>query len=1066
LVRYAGEVWRLDYRFRIGERLDGDLHLPAGAELHGVKRIAYACKSNPWRQLSEIDLYLGREGSGRLLGRLRLDLGYLARQEQPLLAITAQQNAPQAVGDLAALALYVARLVLRVHMLSFKPPDRRKPGEEANPLRLFPGSVDGSQEPEVRHLTTQRSPHGDVRIRLTHYGPERPDGRVPVLLIHGFGASGSTFAHPGVQPNLVQCLRYDGRDVWVVDLRTSVAFPTAGHAWELDEVGATDIPAAVDEVLLATGARQVDVIAHCIGSTMFSYAVLRGRLAGKVRRAVLSQVGPVTVFSPANRFRAYLAGYLANYVAAPVLDIRPSPDPGMLERLVDRLLATYPHDDSEWYANNPLLGQRLPQVTMRRRADAIWGQLFELHNLDAGLAGRLDELLGRVNVGNLAQTMHYALREGLTIEQGIGSALDRERLTRYWNFPSRFLFGENNRLFARRGVEQSCRMLAELFDAPGGADEAPVFDCKSIEGVGHQDVLIGHRKADRIYWDCISPFLALADRPLVPRSSVPAVAACPPRLGPVLGWLREGEGGLLLRLTAAPPVQWPKAEPVVSGDGIIRVSIVAEDGDDAKRASNEAVTAPVAGPGAPPERDAPAWPVTCDVLIASPTGPTGVGGRVEFACDPRNWTITAQGAQTDASSRFQLSAAALRARDRPNGGPDDGGLCFALASCQYPAGLLDRQPASRSLDRLASRLESPGEREPQLLFLVGDQIYADETAGLFEPRLPSERYTLPHERLFQLPAARRVVSRLPTYMMLDDHELWDNWEPPLAQRAGDRASRDTEDAGLAFQRYQWNSGPGPAFQGIHGSASAYWYAFRPAGFPVFVMDTRTERDRRVERELLHRPADERTRRSAVARIVGDLQREALEEWLLALDRDDATKCAPKFVVSPSVVFPWSRAFADDECTAGRLDGWDGYPASLKRLLGFIADNAIRNVVFLSGDHHAALFAGIELQAAGKEKVNAYSVVSSGLYAPFPFTNVRARELALDCDGRWSTDLVGGQPVQFDYAVHTRRPLENGPPLLEEENFGVVAVRRESGGWTLHVEFDAPGGRVAYPAQPL
>ena len=34
------------------------------------------------------------------------------------------------------------------------------------------------------------------------------------------------------------------------------------------------------------------------------------------------------------------------------------------------------------------------------------------------------------------------------------------------------------------------------------------------------------------------------------------------------------------------------------------------------------------------------------------------------------------------------------------------------------------------------------------------------------------------------------------------------------------------------------------------------------------------------------------------------------------------------------------------------DGWDGYPSERNELMGFLKDNAIRNVVSLSGDHHA------------------------------------------------------------------------------------------------------------------
>ena len=74
------------------------------------------------------------------------------------------------------------------------------------------------------------------------------------------------------------------------------------------------------------------------------------------------------------------------------------------------------------------------------------------------------------------------------------------------------------------------------------------------------------------------------------------------------------------------------------------------------------------------------------------------------------------------------------------------GLVFALASCQYPAAALDRQLASRSLEKLKKWYEASDEQN-FMLILAGDLIYADATAGLFDPRrkrpLPVSRANSP-----------------------------------------------------------------------------------------------------------------------------------------------------------------------------------------------------------------------------------------------------------------------------------------------------------------------------------
>ena len=60
---------------------------------------------------------------------------------------------------------------------------------------------------------------------------------------------------------------------------------------------------------------KVDVIAHCMGTVVFSIAVLGGHVDRRlVDRAAFTQVGPLVVFSPANIFRAYAMRYLIDFL--------------------------------------------------------------------------------------------------------------------------------------------------------------------------------------------------------------------------------------------------------------------------------------------------------------------------------------------------------------------------------------------------------------------------------------------------------------------------------------------------------------------------------------------------------------------------------------------------------------------------------------------------------------------------------------------------------------------------------------------------------------------------------
>jgi phosphodiesterase/alkaline phosphatase D-like protein len=161
------------------------------------------------------------------------------------------------------------------------------------------------------------------------------------------------------------------------------------------------------------------------------------------------------------------------------------------------------------------------------------------------------------------------------------------------------------------------------------------------------------------------------------------------------------------------------------------------------------------------------------------------------------------------------------------------------------------------------------------------------------------------------------------------------------------------------------------------------------------MDTRTERRRG------------RGTGSLDAAIVSREQMDDLKRWLGGFRE---TPDQPKFIVSPSVVAPWLRETRGSLAYSLRSDAWDGFPRSLQELLGFIARERIRNVVFLSGDFHCSLFCKMQLQHGSQEAVPAYSVVSSGLYSPYPFANTPMAHLEREFQGALG-DRVGADDMR-------------------------------------------------------
>jgi PhoD-like phosphatase len=357
-------------------------------------------------------------------------------------------------------------------------------------------------------------------------------------------------------------------------------------------------------------------------------------------------------------------------------------------------------------------------------------------------------------------------------------------------------------------------------------------------------------------------------------------------------------------------------------------------------------------------------------------------------------------------------------------------VTFAVASCRYPGWLIDRQRADAAFGQLRTRLDRPDNR-PSALFLIGDQIYADATAGIFDPKSRRERFYEAYREAWTAPNARDVLSRLPVYMMMDDHEAGNDWHPDDFLSEEDRKMRD---AGVdAFTRYQWLHSPGCRPTGAW--EGAFRYKFDLQGFPVFVCDTRSGRSGR-------------------RRILDERQFLALVNWLCdAQARDDATGTQrPKIVVSPSVVVPFRKPLNKDgtgRCPT-RSDSWDGFQAQTTMLFAFIARHRINNVVFLCGDSHLSMCTDITfVDRGGNELVDetasqplrACCILASPMYGPYPFVNPTPNEFEHEHPTCLKLPNVGAM----------RYIVRGG---MRESGFTTVTLARNAiGAWSARAELE-------------
>ena len=553
----AGAVRLVEYGLRIDKvksfsQTGATLFDPADFEqqrIRGKKRLTYARSSSPWTQLMDMSLNTfprmappGKDGP-----ELKLNPRYLARQQVPLIRVVGQQDKVASMVDVLSFLLYVFRVVLQIHALSFRKPD---PPLQRKVDRL-PGYVPGLPAPQIDWLTVEVKDEskdkakGPVCVRLARYDGTVKDAAPmrPVLLIHGYSASGTTFAHATVPQGLVRTLCDAGRDVWVLDMRSSSGMPTARCDWSFEEVAEEDIPVAIHHMRDVTGHPRTDVVAHCMGSAMFFMAVLAQRdvhnqpntLHQRIGRVVLSQIGPALVLTPANTLRAYVMRYIRHFLPLEDYAFSPKGKVSLAGQLLDRFLATMPLPEDEYQLENPRwpLGKRTPWVGTRHRMDALYARDFSACNLSPEVLDYIDDFFGPLSVETVSQVIHFVAPRVITDRAGNNVYVNGHQVPDQLKFPVLSIHGENNGL-SDVATLQLMRNTMEvngvryLNDKPNPTS-FPLSHSKMsamigrvrpqlqigvaaymtwcIAGHGHQDCLIGKQAGDhcKVIADFLSP---------------------------------------------------------------------------------------------------------------------------------------------------------------------------------------------------------------------------------------------------------------------------------------------------------------------------------------------------------------------------------------------------------------------------------------------------------------------------------------------------------------------------------------------------------------------------------
>ncbi|MEW2397146.1 alkaline phosphatase D family protein [Streptomyces sp. NPDC046862] len=339
--------------------------------------------------------------------------------------------------------------------------------------------------------------------------------------------------------------------------------------------------------------------------------------------------------------------------------------------------------------------------------------------------------------------------------------------------------------------------------------------------------------------------------------------------------------------------------------------------------------------------------------------------------------------------------------------PDGDGVRVAFGSCRWAAPPEDENDpvGPDALDTLAARIATdPAAERPDVLLLLGDQVYADETSAatrrwlaarrdLSEPPgdqvADYEEYTHLYYESWLDPEVRWLLSTVPSCMIFDDHDVIDDWNTSASWLADMRATPWWRERLLSGLMSYWvhqhlgNLSPAelaadPLYAAVRGApdgtdllrahaaradhdpSSVRWSYRRDFGrVRVLMVDTRAARVLDEGSRSMLDPGEERWLREQVLDDPGSYDHLLIgtslpwllphlvhdaEAWNAALCRGERGQ-------------RWAR-FGEDLRRRADLEHWAAFPASFEALAALIAEagsgeRAPATVCVLSGDvHHA------------------------------------------------------------------------------------------------------------------
>ena len=421
--------------------------------------------------------------------------------------------------------------------------------------------------------------------------------------------------------------------------------------------------------------------------------------------------------------------------------------------------------------------------------------------------------------------------------------------------------------------------------------------------------------------------------------------------------------------------------------------------------------------------------------------------------DPAIWAEVFNDQTSDAYAEAQFTTFPKP----PANGKAKNNISFLLGSCRYPGILWKAKLSDRIFGPMLQDHKIKPTRDPVIarksppvnfVMMAGDQIYAD----MFNRHIPlglADTYEEFQERYhtsFGSLNMREILRQIPTYMILDDHEIEDNWTQNRIDK--NRSKRVLFNLAIgAYMSYQWSHGPrswdncfelsdtsgmSVREESLHTPQTALlYYDFLCDGYPFFTLDTRTQRfkdesgDNIEDNHLLGLPSQHESEPGQLDRLLS---------WLI--QQQQRRGDTPKFVVSTSVFVPNPVESIRGDKQKNETDSWPAFPSTRRKVLDCIVENGIQNVVFLSGDVHNSNVARLRFKDGPGDELTAYSITSSAFYWPFPFADGDPARYVHDANNASTKDV-------FELSPGNGTMSYKAWGFTQKDNFCRVDIDRES-----------------------